>query len=1334
MKYPYLLVLGVIIVILSNSVTAWDLNPFADTMTYEKVLPVDSDVSAYIKENVNEKYGVITLSSNFLWIGTGKTKEYSLTSNTEYCLTDCEAEGRVTLYSDGRLFDDVKFETLDGRKSAIKSSQYFVFTGYEDNYVSVPDEVKEVCYEPPKDQVEQVCINQTLTYKQVNQPREVWTPYNGENVRAGDYRWKIKGTKEANQDVDFIPVVDSTDFTYWAVWLSSFNTNLISYYNFNEQSGAVLTDVVKSVYNGTIVAGTGGVWNATGFYNGAYQFGGVDTRVYFQNSSILENQSNMSWSMWVYPTLAGCSSGYDSLLNLGNIAIGQLGDIRFVSTTCQLSAFDNTNADCPSTQNLIPNYWNHVVMTMSGGTKTLYVNGTSVCTEAGAWPDTQYGTKLGHSNTNGKFKGKIDDFAIFNKSLSASEVSDLWANGAGMTYTLSNSIPTVTVALNSPSDGINNSNRNITFNWSVNPSSNTNVSNSTLKIWDSANGVTDYLNDSFAGTDILRNYTYSVTALTDDVYKWSVQSCYVNNSGSANNCTIGTNRTFTVDGTGPSVVATNISSISSTSFPARSYWYANISDSHIGACWYHTSDSATNVSISCYTNISSRINTNWTTYGAKWINVFGNDTFGNIGNQSYPLSISNISLSLNSPVNNYYTTSNSNTFNCSAVFNPSANIGNLSLTVDSDIIESQQSSCGGSCTSMSLQSTVSLSEGLHTWYCTAINKDNSDTIVATARNIYIDQTDPTITITNVTNLTTTTLPVKSTFIVNGSDSLTPVTCRYNTTQNTALITFACTSNVQVNWTTGGYKQIQVIVNDSVQHIVSSVKDVTIKYYQFNTTASTGVIEGESAVFTLTMNTSPVTQGSVYADLIYNGANEGFDSRTVVDAYTSIITKTLNIPSGAGNLTGKTAPFYWNITTENLTAGYGNQTVYSLSIDNCAVNTQLVYNFTIYNENTKVRIPIGTGTNLTTTMEARMYSLQDTTIQWTSNTTKDNANEFLLCVNTGWLSTSIQNGLDLQVTYDADGYFLERYDEQRSILSNSTVPRNVLLYLLPDTTATYKPYKINVKDANLIPVQDAVIEIYRYVSGTATSVIVEAPTTDDLGNAVGHLILSDAIYKIVIKKQGVILGSFNKITTTETSTCNSIYSDCFLNLQLTTDSAQFSNFNSFLNIYYNYTYNKNTRTITLQYSSSDGLPKIVSLNISRYQSSKTSICYADSTALADSLSCVVPSNFNGTILVSPRVGDTLLLTDIRTVKTNTSFGDIEGLRWLIVALLIPMLALMGYTSAPISILFIIVGLGLIFMSGLLNTSAVFGGTTALTWTILALIIILLKAKSGGQQNG
>jgi hypothetical protein len=83
------------------------------------------------------------------------------------------------------------------------------------------------------------------------------------------------------------------------------------------------------------------------------------------------------------------------------------------------------------------NTWSHVAVTLSGTTGTLYLNGTAVATSANM---TLHPSSLGTTNQNyiGKsqypdpmLNGTVDDFNIYNRALSASEIATLAGGQAG---------------------------------------------------------------------------------------------------------------------------------------------------------------------------------------------------------------------------------------------------------------------------------------------------------------------------------------------------------------------------------------------------------------------------------------------------------------------------------------------------------------------------------------------------------------------------------------------------------------------------------------------------------------------------------------------------------------------------------------------------------------------------------------------------------------------------------------------------------------------------------------------------------------------------------------
>ncbi len=211
---------------ISAEVSALELNPFANSKTF--VPELKEDMSDFLKEDFNSKYGVIQLSKTMLWFETDRIAEYSLTENTDQCLINCESKGKAVLYTDGKLFDNKYFLNKKGVEVEIDSQYYIkeIETYYED----VP-QYKEVCSfvettsnntlkEPILKEpiIQEVCNQEIVSYDKVEKTREVWNEYNFETLPAGNYEWKIKGKKDKVGAVDWIPTTNGKTLDEWAWW------------------------------------------------------------------------------------------------------------------------------------------------------------------------------------------------------------------------------------------------------------------------------------------------------------------------------------------------------------------------------------------------------------------------------------------------------------------------------------------------------------------------------------------------------------------------------------------------------------------------------------------------------------------------------------------------------------------------------------------------------------------------------------------------------------------------------------------------------------------------------------------------------------------------------------------------------------------------------------------------------------------------------------------------------------------------------------------------------------------------------------------------------------
>lgn len=213
-KRRVLMVLFIFIslLLLVGTVSAFELNPFADIKNYEE--RITDDMPQFIKDNFNSKYGVIRLSNTFFWIETSKIAEYSLIENTAQCITDCSAEGKAVLYSDGKLFDGVNFIGAGEIERQLSNVQYWLKT-YEE-------------YEDVEKSYIDIEGNLTTPSEKIVKIREVLTEYNFETLKAGNYEWVLTGEKSAYDNVDFRLIKGNKEFTEWAWWNGTGGTRTIS--------------------------------------------------------------------------------------------------------------------------------------------------------------------------------------------------------------------------------------------------------------------------------------------------------------------------------------------------------------------------------------------------------------------------------------------------------------------------------------------------------------------------------------------------------------------------------------------------------------------------------------------------------------------------------------------------------------------------------------------------------------------------------------------------------------------------------------------------------------------------------------------------------------------------------------------------------------------------------------------------------------------------------------------------------------------------------------------------------------------------------------------------
>jgi fibronectin type 3 domain-containing protein len=213
-------------------------------------------------------------------------------------------------------------------------------------------------------------------------------------------------------------------------------TELLAYLKFNEASGTSAADASGNGKNGTLA--TGASFTAAGKINNGLLLNGSSGYVSLP-TGVVSTLNDFSISTWVY---LNANSTWARLFDFGTgtgnymflAPVAGSGGIRYAITTSGGLSEQQING----TAALATGGWRHVAVTLSGTTGILYVDGVAVGTNASM---TLKPANLGNTGLNyiGRsqyadpyLNGRVDDFRIYRRALSATDVSTLFTSNGGV--------------------------------------------------------------------------------------------------------------------------------------------------------------------------------------------------------------------------------------------------------------------------------------------------------------------------------------------------------------------------------------------------------------------------------------------------------------------------------------------------------------------------------------------------------------------------------------------------------------------------------------------------------------------------------------------------------------------------------------------------------------------------------------------------------------------------------------------------------------------------------------------------------------------------------------
>ena len=275
-----------------------------------------------------------------------------------------------------------------------------------------------------------------------------WTP-----LSAGNFDVTVVASNGINPDA-----TQSFSVTVQESQSGSCPPSLVSYWKLDEISGNAYADFIGT-NNAT---STSVPTPLAGRVNGAQQFNGTSNGITAPGIAAYDFSTNTSFTFeaWI-KHVTGSYTGEEMIVERKTSSGALAINLKFNSTAVSFSVRNTASEiyDVTSTSNLYDNNWHHVVGVRDASTNQLriYVDGvlentvSATYTAGFASPTTGISIGWRSSTSVDFFNGSIDEVAIYNRTLSSSEILQHYNNGLnGIGYEECQILTDITVLLQGP--------------------------------------------------------------------------------------------------------------------------------------------------------------------------------------------------------------------------------------------------------------------------------------------------------------------------------------------------------------------------------------------------------------------------------------------------------------------------------------------------------------------------------------------------------------------------------------------------------------------------------------------------------------------------------------------------------------------------------------------------------------------------------------------------------------------------------------------------------------------------------------------------------------------
>lgn len=525
------------------------------------------------------------------------------------------AEFTITSYED--YSDALKELELYNKRDKLKKFNRIYDYKYLTYETVIVDDYKDVCsikFDPISGTNKNNCVQEKIGSHQ--EQREKWIKLTPADLKKNDVLTIGIFTDVQKGDyIEWIPNLFGVRVNEWATWTESLNVGLKYYYNF--------TDATDAVAGNNLLTGAGSptfVSNSSAFPVG-------------DQSSGFCPSGNAGWNLPDndYFDISGAEGGQVTInfwyRKEGGAGGNPIISKKWADTPGWYIVEQNTNGltyngigTAIYDGSPISDTWTMATATTNSTNSCLYRNGVLINCVATAYESATSDALdiCGSYDDTAYYDGYIDELGFWNRTLTPSEITDLYNGGDGLTYT--SEFGGVSVVQIEPADSLATTSASNYFSANVSTSVSTIFDNSTIRIFNSSTDLV-YENTTVLAGNGTQNVNWTTT-LEEGVYNWSVDVFGDTGSFNANSG----NRTLTIDLTSPVVTIlspANETNYITTSIPYNVTINNSVSDNlGLSSCWYY--NGTVNTTLTCGNNITEGFNSGW-----NEIIIYANDTAGN---------------------------------------------------------------------------------------------------------------------------------------------------------------------------------------------------------------------------------------------------------------------------------------------------------------------------------------------------------------------------------------------------------------------------------------------------------------------------------------------------------------------------------------------------------------------------------------------------------------------------------------------------------------------------------------------------------------------------------